>query len=252
MTFATVAAITAGGAIIGGGIGAYASNKAAKLQASAADRATQLQREQYDQTRADYAPYRQAGNDALNKLIGASDYTKFGMDQFQADPGYAFRLAEGQKAIERSAAARGMQLSGSMLKGLTNYGQGAASQEYNNAFNRYQAERAATLNPLQALAGVGQSATNQVSAAGQNYTNAASDLTTSGAASRASGYVGGANALNQALGGVGNAYMTSAALNRMYPAKTGQGNLPSWYTSAPTYTAAPSYNAAQYDLDYGV
>jgi hypothetical protein len=253
MSFIAAAAIGAGGAIAGGLIAANASGKAGRIQADAANRATDLQREQYNQTRADYEPWRQAGTGALNKLIAASDYTPFGMDQFQADPGYAFRFGEGQKAIERSAAARGMQLSGSTLKGLTNYGQGAASQEYNNAFNRYQAERAATLNPLQALAGIGQSATNQVSAAGQNYANAASDLTTSGAASRASGYVGGANALNQALGGVGNAYMTSAALNRMYPAKTGQGNLPSWYTSAPLtpsmVDASTYYTPAQYNYE---
>lgn len=253
MTFYVAAGIAGAGAAAGGLFGAWGANKAAKIQADAANRATDLQREQYNQTRADYEPWRQAGTGALNKLIGASDYTKFGMDQFQADPGYAFRLAEGQKAVERSAAARGMQLSGSTLKGLTNYAQGAASQEYNNAFNRYQAERAATLNPLQALAGIGQSATNQVSAAGQNYANAASDLTTSGAASRASGYVGGANALNQALGGVGNAYMTSSALNRMYPPKTGQGNLPSWYTSAPltpSMVDAPTYyTPAQYGYE---
>jgi hypothetical protein len=234
MSFITAAIIGAGGAIIGGGIAASASNRAAKTQAEAANRATDLQSQQYDRTQELNEPYRQAGIGALNKLIGASDYTKFGMDQFQADPGYAFRLAEGQKAIERSAAARGMQLSGSTLKGLTRYGQDMGSQEYQNAFNRYQAERSALLNPLQSLAGIGQTATSQVGAAGQNYANAAGDLMTSGAAARASGYVGSSNALNQALGGVGNSYMTSAALNRMYPAKTGKGDLPSWYTSAPT------------------
>ena len=233
MSFIVAAAIGAGGAIIGGGIAASASNRAAKTQAAAADRAVELQREQYDQARADYAPYRQAGTDALNKLITASDYTPFGMDQFQADPGYAFRLEEGQKAIERSAAANGMRLSGSMLKGLTRYGQGMGSQEYNNAFNRYQAERSARLNPLQMLAGIGQSATSQVGAARQNYANAASDLTTSGAAARASGDVGSANALNEAIGGVGNAYMGGAMMNRLSQWKP-QGGLPSWYTSAPT------------------
>lgn len=243
MSFIAAAAIGAGGAIIGGTIAASASNKAARTQAEAANQATQLTQEQLNQTRADYEPWRQAGIGALNKLIGASDYTPFGMDQFQADPGYAFRLGEGQKAIERSAAARGMQLSGSTLKGLTNYAQGAASQEYQNAFNRYQAERSAKLQPLQALAGIGQSATNQVSAAGQNYANTAADLTTSGAAARASGYVGGANALNQALGGASNAYMSGAMLNRLLPSRPA-GSLPSWYTSAPT--TSPMVDASSY------
>lgn len=232
MSFIAAAAITAGGAIIGGAMSSSAARKAASVQADAARQATDLQREQYDRAQALNEPWRQAGIGALNKLVGASDYTPFGMDQFQADPGYAFRLAEGQKAIERSAAARGMQLSGSTLKGLTNYAQGAASQEYQNAFNRYQAERSARLQPLQALAGIGQSATNQVGAAGQNYASNAGDLMTSGAAARASGYVGSANALNQALGGAGSSYMSSQMLNRLLPSRPA-GSLPSWYTSAP-------------------
>jgi hypothetical protein len=47
------------------------------------------------------------------------------------------------KALERSAAARGNLLSGSTLKGVQRFGQDLASQEYQNAFNRYQVERAA-------------------------------------------------------------------------------------------------------------
>jgi hypothetical protein len=238
MSFIVAAAIGAGGAIIGGGIAANASNRAARTQADAANRATDLQSQQYKRAEELNEPWRQAGIGALNKLIGASDYTPFGMDQFQADPGYAFRLGEGQKAIERSASARGMQLSGSMLKGLTNYGQGAASQEYNNAFNRYQAERTARLAPLQALAGVGQSATSQVNAAGQNYANTAGDLMTSGAAARASGYVGSANALNQALGSVGNTYMNAATLNKLLPpVSLGPNPYP-----APAYYTPPQYS----------
>ncbi|CAB4146651.1 hypothetical protein UFOVP503_48 [uncultured Caudovirales phage] len=240
MTYLVAAAITAGGAIIGGSISANASRKAAGVQADAANRATDIQSQQYSRTEELNEPYRQAGIGALNKLITASDYTPFGMDQFQADPGYAFRLAEGQKAIERSAAARGMQLSGSMLKGLTNYGQGAASQEYSNAFNRYQAERSARLNPLQTLAGIGQSATSQVGAAGQNYANAASDLTTSGAAARGSGYVGSANALNQAIGSAGNAYMSGQILNRFMPSRSSSYGQP--MVDPSTYYTPAQYN----------
>jgi hypothetical protein len=240
MTYLVAATIAAGGAIVGGAMSASAARKAGNLQADAANRATDIQSQQYDRTQELNEPYRQAGIGALNKLITASDYTPFGMDQFQADPGYAFRLEEGQKAIERSAAARGMQLSGSTLKGLNKYAQGTASQEYNNAFNRYQAERSALLNPLQTLAGIGQSATSQVGAAGQNYANAASDLTTSGAAARASGYVGSSNALNQAIGGVGNAYMS----NRFMPSRSSSYGQP--MVNPSTY-----YTPTQYDFDPG-
>ena len=93
----------------------------------------------------------------------------FSETNFTADPGYAFRLSEGMKALERSAAARGGLLSGATLKGVQRYGQGLASQEYQNAFDRYYAERNAALNPLQSLAGVGQTSTQQLGAAGQAY-----------------------------------------------------------------------------------
>jgi hypothetical protein len=127
----------------------------------------------------------------------------FGTEQFQQDPGYAFRQSEGMKALERSAAARGNLLSGSTLKGVQRFGQDLASQEYQNAFNRFQVERSAKLNPLQSLMGSGQSAANVMTgAAGQMGQNEASNLYNAGAA-RASGYVGQANALNQALGQIG-------------------------------------------------
>jgi hypothetical protein len=189
-------------AAIGGSalLGASSSSKAAKAQASAANRAAELQQQQYDQTREDLAPYREAGYNALNKLIPLSDYTKFGMDQFQADPGYAFRLSEGQKALDRQAAARGGLISGGALKAAQRYGQEMGSQEYQNAFNRYQTERSAQLNPLQSLAGVGQTATNQVNAAGQNYATNAGNALGAAAQANASGYMGMANA---AAGGLG-------------------------------------------------
>jgi hypothetical protein len=137
---------------------------------------------------------------------------QFGMDQFQQDPGYAFRQSESLKALERSAAARGNLLSGSTLKGVQRFSQDLASQEYQNAFNRYQVERAARLNPLQSLMGSGQSAANiMTGAAGSLGQGLAAGELAAGQA-RASGYVGQANALNQALSGVTN-YMVQAPVN---------------------------------------
>ena len=70
---------------------------------------------------------------------------KFTAENFQADPGYAFRLSEGLKALERSAAARGGLLSGGTGKALTRFGQEMGSQEFQNAygraFNEYGAAR---------------------------------------------------------------------------------------------------------------
>jgi hypothetical protein len=189
-------------AILGSAVlGAYGANRAAKTQANAAQQGLEAQERMYEQTRADQEPWRQAGMTALNQLVPlATNYQKFGMDQFQQDPGYQFRLNEGLKALDRQAAARGGLISGGALKAASRYGQDYASNEYTNAFNRYQAERNAQLNPLQSLAGIGQSATNYVGDAGQRMGQAQNQNIQSIGNARASGYVGGANALTSALG----------------------------------------------------
>ena len=187
-------------AIIGSSLlGSSAASSAGNAQAAASDRAAELQNQQYQQNVQRQQPFYQAGVNALPELVSASKYTPFGMDQFKADPGYAFRLSEGQKQLDRTAASRGGLLSGGALKAATRYGQEMGSQEYTNAFNRYQTERAARLNPLQSLTGMGQTTANQVGQAGQTMaTNVGNDITNS-AAARASGYVGGANALTGGL-----------------------------------------------------
>ena len=206
----------AGAMVVSSAIGANAANKAAKTQASAARDAAAMQQAQFDKTVELQDPWRQAGITALNALTPlATNYQPFGMDQFQQDPGYAFRLSEGQKALERSAAARAGLQSGSALKAAARFGQDMGSQEYQNAFNRYQAERQARLGPLQSLAGVGQTTAAQLGSQGMQMAGNVGELMTSGAAARASGYVGGANALSSALGQGLNYYQGNQMLNRM-------------------------------------
>ena len=217
MSFVTAALIGAGGAVVGGLISSSAARSAAGTQAAAADRAAELQREMFERQIELQEPWRKAGEQALNKLIPLTDYQQFGMQQFQADPGYGFRMSEGMKALERGAAAHGGLLSGATLKGVQRFGQDLASQEYQNAFNRYQAERQARLGPLQSLAGVGQTTAQQLGQAGQQMASNVGEAMTGGAAARASGYVGGANALSSALGGAANAYMQGQMLNRLLP-----------------------------------
>jgi hypothetical protein len=143
-------------------------------------------------------------NGGLNIDANSADYGKysrdFGMSDFTIDPGYLFRLKQGQKALDASAAARGGLISGNALKAAQGYGQEMGSQEYQNAFNRYQINRSNQLNPLQSLMGVGQSATNFVGQAGANNAAATGGYLTSGAAANAAGMVGGANAINSGLG----------------------------------------------------
>jgi len=208
-------------------VGAYSSNRASKTQAQAAQQGLDAQERMFERQNELQEPFRQAGIGALNKLIPMSDYTKFGMDQFTQDPGYAFRLSEGMKALDRTAAARGGLLSGSTLKGAQRYGQDLGSQEYMNAFNRYQTERNAQLNPLQSLAGLGQTSTNALSGmAGQMGQNYATGYGNMGQA-RASGYVGGTNALTSALGTGINYAQNQQYINRMPIPGTGVA-LPSY------------------------
>ena len=188
-------------AILGSSLlGASSSRSAANAQAAAADRAAEVQREIFERQVELGKPYREAGELALNKLIPlATEYTPFGMEQFQADPGYGFRLSEGLKALERSSAAGGNLLSGSTLKGIVRYGQNLGSQEYQNAFNRYQAERQARMNPLQSLAGVGQTASQQLAGQAGQFGSNMAEAIGAGAQARASGYMGTANTLGGGL-----------------------------------------------------
>jgi hypothetical protein len=193
-------------------LGSRAASKAASAQQKAADQAAQVQRETFERQAELQEPFRQAGITSQNELMrllgiggdaSAADYgmltRQFRPEDMQMDPGYAFRLAEGQKALERSAAARGGLLSGSMLKGAQRFGQEMGSQEYMNAFNRAQAQLGTRLGALGGLYGAGQAAAGQVAGqAGQMGVNVGNLMTQSGQA-RASGYLGQANALSNAL-----------------------------------------------------
>jgi hypothetical protein len=201
-------------AIIGSSLlGSSSASSAASTQAGAADRAAQLQNDQYNQTRADQAPFREAGLTAQNRLMAllgiggdttGAGYGKYGQDfsmaDYQADPGYQFRLSEGQRALGHSAAGRGGLVSGTSLKAMQDYAQNSASNEYANAFNRYQTNRSNQLNPLQSLSGAGQTATNFLGAAGAANAGAVGNYLTGGAAAQAAGQVGSANALTSGLG----------------------------------------------------
>ena len=140
---------------------------------------------------------------------------EFGEEDFETEPGYEFRLAEGQKALERSAAARGQVFSGGTLKALTRYGQGVASQEFGRAYNRFQENRMTRYNFLAGLSGTGQTTGVQL---GQIGARTASDIAriqiggiTSAAAARASGY----SAIGQSIGQGVNTGLNWLLLSRL-------------------------------------
>ena len=208
--------------IVGGVMASSAANKAAGTQAKSADKATALQREMYYKNLELQKPFYEAGltgQNALLQYLGlggdktAANYGA-GMKPFTGadlatEPGYQFRLGEGVNALNKQAAARGGLMSGAALKAAERYGQDYASGEYNNAFNRYYTQRNQMLNPLQSLLGQAQTSAGNIGSAGQNYATNAGNNMMSAANARASGYVGGANALNSALG---SAYRNYQAL----------------------------------------
>jgi hypothetical protein len=192
-------------------VGAYGANKASKAQLQGAREGAAAEREMFERQVELQEPFRQVGVNALPDLVAASQYDPFTIDKFQADPGYGFRLKEGIRALENSAAARGGLLSGNAMRGITRYGQGLASEEFDKAFNRYQAGFASRLNPLQALAGVGQTSANTLTGAAGQLGASLSNLAVGAGNARASGYAGTANALASGLGQGLNYYQGNQA-----------------------------------------
>lgn len=176
---------------------AQAAEYAAKLQKEAADNALAFQKQQYGDTQKMEAPWVAAGQGAVTKL---SDMVQNGgfpswNENFQAptsvteqnDPGFQFRLQEGQKALERSAASRGGLLSGGTAKALDQYSQDYASNEYGNVYNRayndyatrynqFEQDQSNTYNRYAGLAGLGQTSAQTLATAGTNSANNMSSI----------------------------------------------------------------------------
>ena len=179
------ATLVAGGTLVSGFMGAKSQESAAEAQVSGNIEAARLQaeaqresiaeqRRQYDISRGDILeergyqragalPYREAGQQALGQLRGV-----FGGDvdptaALEATPGYQFQLAQGQRALETSAAARGGLLSGRALQESQQLGQGLAQGTYRNYLS--DLFKMAGYGP--AVSGVGQGMTGQLGSLGQ-------------------------------------------------------------------------------------
>jgi hypothetical protein len=292
------AALAIGGsAVISGVLGSNASRSAAGQAAGAADRATQAQTDMYTRTRADLAPYREAGTPALQRLMylsgvgGAVDtndprykaildpmiaeidrqhidahgfsafdpranaggtqtwvsqatqkardqYTaqygdeakndpaygsltkpfEYSLSDFYKDPSYQFRRGEGEKAIERSMAARGLSSSTPGLQALMKYNQDYASTEYGADFGRALGvdtyNRQNKFNMLSYL-GTGQNAATMTGQAGVNTAAGMAGSIIAGGQAQAAGTVGSAGAINNSIqGGLGN-YMYQQRFDQM-------------------------------------
>lgn len=267
-----------GSAVVGAAGSAYASkksSKAAQTQAQAADNASQMQWDMYDQTRKDLDPYNQAGKNALGQLTSAansndryrggqfnyngSSNPNYTSPQYQAnafnfetDPSYEFRKQQGMDGIQSQAAAAGGLLSGATLKALNAYNSDLASQEYGNAFNRYQTDEQRRYNQylgqeqlnqgqhqqafnnwqsqdnnayaryttdqnnrfnrLSTLASMGQNAAAQVGNNGMQTAQSVANNTMAGANALAAGQVANANNWANTANNMGSMAMTYAMM----------------------------------------
>ena len=249
MPWAAAAAVV--GSVISADAAGDAADTAAQASGAASAASIAEQRRQYDLSRADYQPFLTAGTGAVNRLAagmapggefsGSFDSAGFLANQ---DPGYGFRMSEGLKALDRSAASRGGLLSGATLKGAQQYGQGLASQEYQNAFNRYQTNRANQLNPLQSLAGQGQTTATALGQQGSNMAGNIGNAYMTSAANTGNAAMAAAGIRNSAYGGASN------VLGRMY-GNRGFSNPFGGNADYNDYNATPYQNDPIYAMSQG-
>lgn len=189
------------GDIAGAVIGGHAAKKAAKTQAASAQAGIDEVKRQFDLGRADLEPWRTAGGQAIGQgyamLQPGYDYT--------ASPGYQFRLDEGLRGVQNSAAAKGLLQSGGTLKGIDKYAEGMAAQDFNDQFNR-----------MMAVAGGGQQAATSGAQMGQQAGQSVADLLTQAGNAKASGYVGQANSWLNGLNNTSNRISDSGGLAGLF------------------------------------
>lgn len=189
-----------GGAAILGYIG---SQQAAETQANAQNRAIGAQQDMFQQQMRNEAPYLQAGVNALGQIqqnLPNWNAAPTAAQILAQDPGYQFRLQQGQQAIQQSAAASGSGVGASQLAALGNYTQNAASSEYQNAFNRYQQQIQNSYNRLASVAGLGQTGVQTVASGAQNAANNIGAAQVGIGQAQAAGQLGQINALTGAAG----------------------------------------------------
>ncbi len=187
-------------------LSADAAESAGQSQANAADRSAATQQAMFNTTNAQQAPWRQAGETALNRIgeLSPQFEHQFGAGDLNANlaPNYKFQLDQGLGAVKNAANMQTGLVSGNALKGVNDYAQNYAGNAYQQAFQNYTANQTNIFNRLSNIAGLGQTA-NQ--ATGQAATAAGQGIGAAqqaAGAAQAAGTVGAANAYG---GGATNA-----------------------------------------------
>ncbi|WP_156174076.1 DNA transfer protein p32 [Cupriavidus basilensis] len=259
-----VAAAVGIGTAVAGTAGAAMSSSAAKsaanTQADAANRAADLQWQQFQQMQQNLQPYMDLGSNSISGLQallnggGLTQQFNFNPSQKQLEqtPGYQFTLQQGLKGVDNAAAAKGLNLSGAQLKGISDYTTGLADQtyqqQYQNALQSFMTNygiNSDQYNRLAGLVGLGQNAAAGVGNAGLQTASNVGNALMGGAAARAAGQVGSANAINGGIGSLGSSVGLYSLLNNQNAMAnsgfgySGPGSL--FGGSAAAYNMDPSY-----------
>jgi len=208
MTWVTVAVVGGGATLAAGYLGGQAAKKAAETSAAGMRYAADTNKQMFDITNQNLAPYREQGQVSLKDLVARMPeltraYTPEDFNQ-GIDPGYQFRLAQGQKAAENQYNRGGGLVSGNTMQGMQDYIQGSASQEFGNAFGRNTATQTNIFNRLKGIADMGQSATGTTAQAATSAGQTIGSAQIGAANADAAGITGQAKAYGNTLQGMAN------------------------------------------------
>jgi hypothetical protein len=229
------AAGTALGAALGGGLEEAtgggqtgAAREAAQIANASSDRALALQQRMYDESIARQQPYYQAGVNALpgylKGIAAGGEYVRpFTMADFNADPGYAFRLSEGQKLLDRTAAREGRIFSGSALKAATRYGQEMGTQDYGRALQDFYGRQEVARNAAAGVAGFGPTSNALAATAGERLVTGSAPLMQNQGYNTANAMLAGERARQSSYGDIGTAFRSGGFNNMFSPYGRSQG-----------------------------
>lgn len=228
-----VATAVVGSAVIGAGASIFGASKGADAQKNAANQAAAIQQQQYQQTRADLAPYRDIGDVATGQMrTRLSELTSpisINPNDLENSDYYNFAMTQGQKAVTNSAAARGLATSGAALKGAATFAKGLATDTYKTAFDMAQTNQKNAYDRLMSLIQTGAGAAAGTGALGEKAAyNTGTAVTAAGNAE-----AGADNKIGNSISGLANNIGGYAMYRGLYGGGSGAGGGNFNYVPAP-------------------
>src|ERR1051325_11254906 len=180
------------GGVLGAGATIYGANKAASAQRDAANTAAQTQLQMYNTTRNDLATYRGAGEQATgelrSRLAELTSPISVNPQDFVNSDMYKFQSYMGRRAVENSAAARGLGVSGAALRGAAEFANNLAATNWQQNFQNQVTNQTNAYDRLFRLVQTGENAAAQTGTLGANAANQISSAQTGAGNASAAAY----------------------------------------------------------------